>query len=272
MKTYDIFCDASVGPNLRGACAGALVVERNSHMSRIFANIQPNGTNNSGEICALLLGVTSAIAVRNENYGEKCRFNIFSDSIISVRGVREWIFNWIENANMNGNNIFVNTSGKPVVNQFYFKVIFNQIILHNLEVYFYHQPGHVHSHYKKAAEEFFKVNGIPIIRLGLSIEEISTFNNYVDGRTRDILRNFINNNYIPTEGVGYDIVANSDFESIADNMVIPDIRVLKQPPTDTPIEMQSFAVLNGPGVIRKYAKLIHATEYPSRSKILKYIS
>lgn len=272
MRTYDIFCDASVGHNLRGACAGALTVERNSPTSSIYATIQPNGTNNSGEICALLLGVSSAVMIKSNNPNEKIRFNIFSDSIISIRGIREWIFNWIENANNNGNNIFVNTSGKPVVNQFYFKVIFNQIVLNNLEVYFYHQNGHVHKDYGKASDDFFKVNGIPVIRLGLSIEEISTFNNYVDGRTRDILRNFLENNYTPTEGVGYDIIANTDFESISDQMIIPDIRVLKQQPSDTVQEMQSFAVLNGPEVIKKYARLIHAAEYPSKSKILKYIS
>ena len=55
MRTFDIYCDASVSPSLRGACAGALTVERNSQNVNIQATIQPWGTNNSGEICGLLL-------------------------------------------------------------------------------------------------------------------------------------------------------------------------------------------------------------------------
>ena len=267
MKVYDIFCDASVGQNLRGACAGALIVERHSQQNYMQAVIQPNGTNNSGEICAILLGISNAIALK-ESTSEPCRFNIFSDSIISIRGVREWIFSWIENANKNKNNVFINSSGKPVINQFYFKVIFNQIILHELDAYFYHQDGHVTGNFAKAAKDFQKINGIPLVRLGLTSEEISTFNNYIDGRTRDILRNFLNNRPA-MEGIVFDIIANTDLENITEQMTVPVIRVMDQQITEN--EHQSFAVINGTNIIRKYASLVHALEYPSKSRVIKYL-
>lgn len=268
MKIYDIFCDASVSSSLRGACAGALITERNKQGSRIHAVIQPNGTNNSGEICALLLGVVNAAALKRAT-NEKCIFNIFSDSVISIKGVREWIFGWIANANKNGNNIFVNSEGKPVINQFYFKMIFNEIILNDLEAHFYHQLGHVEKNYASAAKEFQKVNGVPLVRIGLSSEEISTYNNFIDGRTRDILRNFLATGTTNYDGIEFDIIANTDYEKISDNMVVPIINVVDIPSLQ---ETQSFAALNGPNIIRRYAKLVHALDYPSKGSIMKYIS
>ena len=274
MRTFDIYCDASVSPSLRGACAGALTVERNSQNVNIQATIQPWGTNNSGEICGLLLGVTSAINIR-ESTSEPCRFNIFSDSIISIRGVREWIFGWIANANKKGNNILINSEGQPVKNQFYFKTIFNQIILSNLDVHFYHQPGHVTGNYGSAAyagaaREFQKVNGIPLVRLGLTSEMISTYNNFIDGRTRDILREYLAKGTTNFEGISIDIIANTDYENVTATMVIPVINVM-----DSPIaanEQYNFAILNGKNIVKKYAELVHALDYPSKAKIMKYVS
>ena len=275
MKIYDIFCDASVTNHMRGACAGALATERYSQNSRLYAVIQPNGTNNSGEICALLLGVTSAINIK-QSTSEPCRFNIFSDSIISIRGVREWIFGWIANANKNKNNILINSEGKPVMNQFYFKTIFNQIIIGDLEAHFYHQPGHVTGNYGSAAysgaaKEFLKVNGIPIVRLGLTAEMISTFNNFIDGRTRDILREYLAKGTTNFEGVSIDMIANTEYEAVSNSMLVPVItNVMDNPLTND--EQYNFAFLNGKNIITKYASLVHALDYPSKAKIMKYIS
>ena len=275
MRTFDIYCDASVSPSLRGACGGALTVERNSQNINMQAVIQPQGTNNSGEICALLLGVTSAINIK-ESTSEPCRFNIFSDSVISIKGIREWIFGWIANANKNGNNILINFDGKPVMNQFYFKAIFNQIIIHNLDAHFYHQPGHVvgnygSSTYAGAAREFQKVNGIPLVRLGLTSETISTFNNFIDGRTRDILREYLAKGTTSFEGVSIDMIANTEYEAVSNTMLIPVIiNVMESPLADS--EQYNFAFLNGKNIIKKYAQLVHALDYPSKARVMKYLS
>lgn len=269
MKIYDIFCDASVMNSLRGACAGALVTERFSQNSQLHAVIQPNGTNNSGEICAILQGVAVAIQIRNQ-CREPCRFNIFSDSIISIRGVREWIFHWIYNANKNKNNILISASGEPVSNQIYFKIIFNMILLNNISVYFYHQKGHVEGRYKGVGELFERNNGISLIRLGLTPEYISTFNNYVDGRSRDILRQYFNQGNISMDGISFDPIANTDYEKITTEMSIPIIDVSNNEPS--PSESMNFAMLNGSNIVSKYADLVHAMDYPSANRISKYIS
>lgn len=269
MKTYDIYCDASVGSNLRGACAGALVTERYGQTSYMQACIQPDGTNNSGEICAILLGVTNAINIM-ENSKEDCRFNIFSDSIIGIRGVREWIFHWIANANRNGNNVFVNSSGEPVSNQVYFKLIFNNIILRNLDAHFYHQRGHVTSHYENCASTFAQTNGINLMRLGLTAERISLYNNHVDNITREILRTYLRDNKLTMDGISFDNMANTELEAaMASGIAIPKIDVLDAPSTQF---NQEFAILDGKQIIKKYATLIHADEYPSKYRISKYIS
>lgn len=271
MKIYDIFCDASVMPNRRGACAGALVTERFSQNSRLTAAIQPNGTNNSGEICAILLGVNIGIQLRNQT-NDQCQINIFSDSGISIRGVREWIFHWIYNANKSKSNMLINYEGKPVANQIYFKVIFNTIILNNLDVHFYHQKGHIIGNQYKHANRFFEENnGISLMRLGLTPEYISSFNNYVDGRSRDILRQYFNQgNLAMNNGISFDPVANTEYEKITKEMALPIISVDGDQPSEA--ESANFALLNGNKIVAKYASLIHAMEYPSANRICKYIS
>lgn len=271
MKIYDIFCDASVDKSLRGACAGALITERGSPMTQLKTIIQPTGTNNSGEICAVLIGVLSAIEIK-ENTHEQCVFNIFSDSIISINGCRNWIFNWIANANKNGNYTFVNTSGSPVTNQIYFKLIFNNIIMHDLDLHFFHQIGHVDNPYKysKCSEHFNKINGINLMRLGLTAEGISAHNSYVDHRTRDILRAYIQQQKVTIDGCTFDIVANTQYEDIAATMPIPYINVVDNAPTED--EHFNMQIFNGRQIISKYASLVHALEYPGGNKLLKYIS
>lgn len=269
MKIYDIFCDASVDKSLRGACAGALITERGSQFTQLKTIIQPNGTNNSGEICAILIGVLSAIDIK-EKAQEACAFNIFSDSIISIKGAREWIFNWIANANSNGNFMLVNSSGEPVSNQLYFKLIFNHIIMHSLEVHFWHQIGHVERNYVHCAKSFQKVNGINLFRLGLTAEGISAHNNYVDHKTRDILRGYTHNQQVTIDGLTFDIIANTEYENIAQTMPIPYINVMNEPPTID--DHYKFALLQGKQIIRRYAELVHAMEYPGGNKLFKYIS
>lgn len=270
MRVFDIFCDASVTNTLRGACAGALVAERFSQNSQMSAVIQPFGTNNSGEIAAILQGVMAAINVKNFLHGEECRFNIFSDSVISIKGVREWIFQWIYNANKANSNMLTTSSGDPVANQIYFKVIFNLIILNNISLYFYHQKGHVDNKFHLVSSQFQQTNGISLIRLGLTPEYISMFNNYVDNRTRDIIRQYFNNGNLSMSGISFDSIANTKYEEMARDMPIPVISV--DPEDVTPSDGANFAMLNGKHIIAKYAELVHASEYPSSVKMSRYIS
>ena len=117
---------------------------------------------------------------------------------------------------------------------------------------------------------FEKTNGISLLRLGLTPEYISTFNGYVDGRTRDILRQYFDKGHISITGITFDPIANTEYEGITNDMAIPVIEVAGDQPSS--VESMNFALLNGKNIVSKYAELIHATEYPSANRIVKYIS
>lgn len=178
---YDIFCDASVGPTLRTACPGALCIVRGEKTGSFDANIQHDGTNNSGELGAVYMAVSKAAAIQSTSE-EPILFNIFSDSMLAIKGVREWLYKWFEN--MNG-TVIRKESGEPVMNQGYIKLIFNTIIINRLNIRFYHQKGHVNKrNIHKVRGMFLSQNGISLDELGLTDVFISECNNIVDQRTR----------------------------------------------------------------------------------------
>lgn len=227
MYRFDIFCDASVGPELKGACAGALVekthIETGNIVEKKFhAIIQPNGTNNSGEAAAVTLGVIKALEIfHNPKYfGEIKNLNIFSDSLITINGVREWIPRWIRNASEDGT--FIASNGDPVKNQFYFKYIFNTIILNRgIKLRFYHQDGHVTTDFDSIIPRFRKFNNIYLSDIGLSSSHICINNDLVDTETRRIINDYLmngNDNGYPIERYfwGAD-VSDSSFYKILDN-------------------------------------------------------
>lgn len=187
---YDIFCDASVAPGLRGACAGCTINSRycnNVSEQESFFIIQPEGTNNSGELEALLLGIYRALDIRERNAiaGIPVRINIFSDSMISVKGIREWIFNWTYI-----DRVLYKRDGSVVMNQNYIKLIYNLIVLNRLKINIYHQKGHVGTAYDKAAKTFHTSNGIFCNTIGVTPQYISAYNDKIDRLTRDTLRQY----------------------------------------------------------------------------------
>lgn len=193
--TYDIFCDASVGPDLRGCCSGALIERREpiqSYIDRTFQyTIQPKGTNNSGEIGAVALGVSCAISLHNYMKEEFTpRFNLFSDSLISIRGVREWMEGWIARSDKDGN--LRNSSGSIVANQEFFKFIFNAITANpDIDINFLHQDGHVLARFDSIRTNFQKFNGIQPEDVGKSPESLCMANDFVDRETRKIINQYL---------------------------------------------------------------------------------
>lgn len=195
--TYDIFCDASVGPNLRGTCSGALITRREerpgSPNSTFVYMIQPEGTNNSGEIGAIALAVNQACTLRRygiHQLGIEPKFHIFSDSLISIQGVRDWLPNWIKNADENGN--LRNSSKKVVANQEFFKYIYNTIAtIDNIDITFFHQDAHVTKNFDTIRVNFKKFNHIDLELVGLTPETICIANDFVDRETRGIINNYL---------------------------------------------------------------------------------
>ena len=126
-NTLNIFTDASikqVGQETVG-CAGAFCVAGKDRTIINQTNrILRYATNNSSEITAVKLGIDLAIDYRNDFD----TINLFSDSKICIYGLREWIFNWIDNMS---NGVLYNSSNTEVANQEMFKKIINLITHYN---------------------------------------------------------------------------------------------------------------------------------------------
>lgn len=206
----NLFCDASINTDKKVACGGCLAVVQNDVNSRINDNynviskkliIQNNATNNSSEILAIWAGVNEALRLRATMYPNAI-FRLFSDSKISLYGLRDWIKNWIANSN---GGVLISSSGQPVMNQQRFIEIFNLIVENDLHIELYHQRGHVMDgriSLDKARTQFIKANKVPPERLGngIDINYLSFYNNLIDGMTRESVNLYLNSGAL-MEGV-----------------------------------------------------------------------
>jgi ribonuclease HI len=189
-NVLNIFCDASITKKPDKTyigCPGTICV-RTGHgeqpkIAETAYNIFDNATNNYSEIYAILMGLQCANPYQT--------VNLFSDSKISIYGVREWIFGWLNNRDRN--NLMCNSSGNPVSNQDVFLHIVRYIVNNNLSINFYHQFGHVNvakaNSLQDAKRGFKESNGFDI-----SMDDviaISNYNNYVDNMTREVLKGTI---------------------------------------------------------------------------------
>lgn len=190
MNTLNIFSDASVrrkGKNSFDTCYSVVAVNENTIIDS-DTRIISNSTNNGGEIRGLRL----ALSIANKWINQYDFINIFSDSKISIIGLREYIYNWRYDKKTGK---LINSSGSIVSNQEVFIECY--YLLSNLDklkpnrVQLFHQRGHINNNIKslcKARESFKKENHINAdVNLNL-INYLSTWNNYVDYNSRSTLR------------------------------------------------------------------------------------
>lgn len=185
---FDIYTDASIDLNRRVGCAGALVVNRKKDeiVNNVFG-IKLNATNNMSEIIAIWLGIYQAI---NLLYTEQTPFhvNLFSDSQISLFGMREWIYGWIKNRK--GNSMIA--SSGVVANQEWFRDCYHAILASGIKMKLFHQKGHVNVDSSKSlfeADRMFRTSNINSLRMiGSTPQIISKYNNIVDNETRKIVQ------------------------------------------------------------------------------------
>lgn len=196
----NIFCDASIDTDKKIACGGCYIVLQDNDYRPLYYKkyLQHNATNNSAEILAIWAGVTEALNIR-QTYPNAI-FRLFSDSKISLYGLRDWMKNWIKNSQRRGTDVLINTSGQEVANQQCFIDIFNLIVETGLKIELYHQRGHVGESGKvdleRARVQFIRANKVSPENLGLSIEFISQCNSYIDSATRFALRQYIDHGII----------------------------------------------------------------------------
>lgn len=209
MLIINLFCDASIDTNLKIACGGThIIMQDRGQLIHLYDKlyIQHNATNNSAEILAIWIGVVEVLYLR-QKYNNAI-FRLFSDSKISLYGLRDWMKNWIKNAERNNSDILISSSGTEVANQQLFIDIFNLIVENNLKIELYHQRGHVGEssgvNLQKARVQFIKANKVSPENLGLDIQIISQCNKTIDNNTRNALRSYISNNNYGTDVVPID--------------------------------------------------------------------
>lgn len=193
----NIFCDASIDTDKRVACGGCYIVLQGNDSSYTPLHykmyLQHHATNNSAEILAIWTGVIEAVKIRQQY--PNAIFRLFSDSKISLYGLRDWIKNWIKNSQRRGTDVLINSSGQEVANQQCFIDIFNLIVETGLKIEFYHQRGHVGESggvdLDRARAQFIKANKVSPENLGLNIQFLSQCNSYIDNMTRSAMRQYI---------------------------------------------------------------------------------
>lgn len=181
----NIFTDASMrkirktnGQIEQIGCAGAILVFGKEEGLEAHYQIIRNTTNNNSEIKAIRLGILNAL-----KYKDQFRYiRLFSDSQISIFGVRERIFKWYIKQGQ-----FCGYDGTPIKNQDIMLEIVNTIILNNLRVELYHQAGHVKMNQKSLLDAIHVFAASNNVRDTISYEfmkKISGYNNDVDINSR----------------------------------------------------------------------------------------
>lgn len=190
----NLFCDASIDIDKKIACGGCYIVrqEQNGETFPIGHRriIQLNATNNSAEILAIWVGVVEALRLRELYPG--AIFRLFSDSKISLYGLRDWLKAWVENMKPDGT--LISSSGQPVINQQRFIDIFNLIVENNLRIELYHQRGHVferHMPIEIARAQFIKANKVSPENMGITTEFLCEGNDMIDHMTRDAVQSWL---------------------------------------------------------------------------------
>lgn len=198
----NIFCDASIDTDKKIACGGCYIVLQENDAScsplRYKMYLQHNATNNSAEILAIWAGVIEAVKIREQF--PNAIFRLFSDSKISLYGLRDWMKNWIKNSQRRETDMLINSSGQEVANQQRFIDIFNIIVETGLKIELYHQRGHVGESggvdLNRARVQFIRANKVSPENLGLNIQFLSQCNSYIDNMTRSAIRQYIDRGII----------------------------------------------------------------------------
>lgn len=204
--TLNIFSDASIkdkGYRSYDGCYGAIAVVNNAIIDEIY-RVASDSTNNNSEIKGIRAAVLLAI-----RYGSNYQnINIFSDSQISVLGIRERFPNW--NYNPKTHRLY-GYDRSQIKSQEVFIEILELIRQHNLNVIIWHQKGHVKNTFESLSNASHVFAASNRIREGIDlnlIRYISHYNNVVDKKSRQILMSTSTSKLFTTPVIFYPIDYN----------------------------------------------------------------
>ena len=189
--TLNIFTDASIlkdninGYDLFISTPGAQIYLGDILQDSLIQML-PDCTNNEGEITAIENGLYLAEKWR-KLLPQVDSINLFSDSKISLFGLRDWCYNWIR-AEQNG--ILYGSSGE-VKNQNHFIHAIYFILSNDLKINMYHTRGHINAvNFKSVAKfrnSFVKENHLNYHPDDHIINFMIKGNNKIDNDTRQYL-------------------------------------------------------------------------------------
>ena len=181
-NTLNIFTDASIrkiGKNKSAGCYGAIAMLGVNKIDEDY-RICTDTTSNNSEIKAIRSGVGLAIKWRHTAQV----INLFSDSQISIFGIRDRIYNWT----LTKDNRLTGYGNAKIQNQSVYIEILNMIVSNNIPINFYHQKGHVKMNDEDSAENaahvFLASNNVREKIDIYFMEYISNMNNLVDTTSR----------------------------------------------------------------------------------------
>lgn len=184
--TLNIFTDASIKQRKYryDGCYGAIAVYNDEVIDEIYRVITDT-TNNNAEIKGVRAGILLALKYQNMFK----TINIFSDSQISIFGIRDRFLTW----SLSPTGKLLGKTGQEILSQDIFLEIVYLILQYNLRVNFIHQKGHVtfknDSLYK--AQHVFRASNSIRGKIDMSIIRfISKWNNVVDDFSRSYLNRF----------------------------------------------------------------------------------
>lgn len=187
----NIFCDASVRPGgnkTYDACAGSVAINESKILAEDFRIIS-KGTSVKGEINAVKQGIFLAYYVYAKNKYKFKTINLFSDSQLSIYGIRDRILNWdCKDGKLYG------YSKDPIMYFEDFLEMINFIVDKDFKINFYHQKGHVNMSNTGSvqyATKTFEASNCMRRQIPYDfVRYISSWNDYVDKKSRSILYKF----------------------------------------------------------------------------------
>lgn len=196
--SLDAFTDASTtkSDNRTISSPGYAIVYKNKiikSVNRIFYNT----TSNYGEMYAIIMALGALIEIKrqlNLKNMDMPQINLFSDSEISILGLRKWIFNWWSN---NSTQSFYSEvkifSNQGILNKELFVTAVRMIVDNDLPINLYHTKAHVHM--SRPKELTHMINKFSIIN-HCTIDQkmacyLAYYNTFVDNMTRDNLKKVV---------------------------------------------------------------------------------
>lgn len=192
-KTLNIFCDASIKKMPDGetiSCPGAIAVVTGENGFQDIIEDKFDclrfSTNNRGELTAILLALQLANKYKDNFY----TINIFSDSKISVCGLRDWIFGWVKKVDKEG--YMISSSGERVMNQDIIIHIISYVVNNNIKFNLYHCKGHVNESGgpTNAVKVFNTSNRVNVWNMNM-VKLMAQFNDKIDVLTGKVLDTYV---------------------------------------------------------------------------------